>query len=124
MIARKFKQSSAVEDWDTNDPGKAHKQFFMRGPRLVGTIDVSGEAHQEWEMDIQFAYTPLVQGDVDRFRFNLADEVAAIHVAMTTDATILQDEFEFLSSDPEYNTEADVWGVLITLRWLNYQAAL
>jgi len=122
MLSLKYGQSTTIEDFDTEDPGRLHKQFFLKGPRLVGTLDVSQETHQEWEMDIQFAYAPVVQGDPDRRRFDLADAVATIHSTLATNATILSDEFEMSSSDPEWNPDTDVWEVMMQVRFLTYQA--
>jgi hypothetical protein len=122
MIAQKFKPSQMAEDFDGYDPGKLHKQFFFRGPRLSATVDVGGESHQEWELDIQIAWAPMGQGDVDMRRWDLADAVATLHNAMATDSTVLSDEFEFQSSDPEWNEQTDVWEVLLQVRFLTYQA--
>lgn len=122
LLAQKFKPSQKIEDFDGTDPGRMHKQFFFRGPRLTATLDVGQETHQEWELDIQVAWAPMGQGDVDMRRWDLADAVATLHTAMATDATILADEFEFQSSDPEWNPDTDVFEVLMQVRWLTYQA--
>lgn len=123
LMAQKFKPSRDIEDFSGNDPGQMHKQFFFRGPRLTSTLDISGESHQEWELDIQIAWAKMGQGDVDMRRWDLADAVATLHNAMVTDTTILSDEFEFQSSDPEWNDETDVFEVLVQVRFLTYQAA-
>ena len=124
LQAEGFSQSDTIEDFDANDSGALHKEFFLRGPRLVDAEDVSGESHQKWEMEIQFAFAPATMGDVDQGRFDLADEVATLHQALATDTTIQNDEFAVLSSDPEWNPDADVWEVLLMVSWSTYQAAV
>jgi hypothetical protein len=121
-MAQKYRPSQAIEGFDGNDPGRLHKQFFFRGPRLTGTADVSGESHQEWELDAQFAWAKMGQGDVDMSRWDIADAVATLHAALASDATIQADEFELLSSEPEWNEDTDVFEVLVQHRFLTYQA--
>ena len=118
LNAGNYTQSTALEDFDTMNQGDIDRQFFLTGPRLTDTADVSGEAHQVWEMDVQVAYQPIMgAGDADNYRFDMADAIAALHVAWASDTTIQEDAFKVLTSDPAFNFDTDAWEVLFVLEW-------
>ena len=123
LMENKLHPSSAVEGFDSEDPGRIHKQFFFTGPRMVASEDVSGESHQHWELDIQIAYAP-VGGDVDKARWDFADLVATLHQAMATNTTIKADEFGMESSDTEFNPDTGVWELRLLVSFSIYQAAV
>lgn len=124
LISRGWKPSNDFGKFDTENATALHKQFFTRGPRLVESRDVSQQAHSLWELEFQGAWYPTTQGDPDRMAFDLADEVAAIHAAMSTNTTVLQDAFEFASSDPTYNEDTRVLEVLMRVQfWVSRSVA-
>ena len=119
LLQNNYTQSLMLEDWDSEEEWRAHKQFFLTGPSLTETEAVSQELHQTWEMGVHIAFAPITgPQDPDAFRFDVADAIATLQEAWHTNAVLRVDVFNLDSSEPEYNEDASRWEVHLSTVWI------
>ena len=108
LLSQKFIQSTAPEAFDS-EGGRLDRQFYMTGPVLVEEAAISNRIHQTWQLGVPKAFQPFDISDPERRRFDMADEVAALHEAWHEDTTINADAFRLVEESPVWFDEISAW---------------
>ena len=118
LLANNYRQSQEHEAFDT---GKAHRQFYLTGPRLGETAHPGSHWHDTvWEVTAWVGYEPRpASSDPDRGRFEIADWLDELLEAWGSDATIKLDEFSISTADPIWAEDDEFWAVEIAAQFRN-----